>query len=79
MIPWRQHDKNPFLEIKKLTEGLAHNTPHVAIQKVITIFNALFQSSSQCLLSTLYEDAFRHSKQAEWKKTFIYAVDLLGP
>jgi hypothetical protein len=75
---WKPAEKNNFSEISRLSEGLSKHVPHSAIQKIVSIFNNLFQSYNQSLLSNLYEEAFKLSNK-DWKKSFICAVDLLSP
>lgn len=75
---WKQKDKSPFSEIKRLAEGLSNYPSQTAIHKIITIFNKLFISHKHSLLSTLYEDAFKPN-HPEWRDTFASAIDQFDP
>ena len=70
---WKKNEDTTFSKVKRLTEGLADHSPHSAVQKITRIFNALFQSYNQSLLSNLYEEGFKkNSKDA--KMSLIYAI-----
>lgn len=75
---WKQKDKNPFSEIKRLAEDLSSYPPQTAVHKTIVIFNKLFLSHKQSLLSTVYEGAFKPN-HPEWREIFALAIDLLDP
>lgn len=75
---WRQSEKNSFSEIIKLCDGLSNNVTQVKLQKVVSIFNKLFQSYNHSLLSNLYEDAFKLYNK-DWSKNYAIAVDLFDP
>ena len=76
---WNKTEDNAFTRVKTLTEGLANHSSYSAIQKLTMIFNKLFQSYNQSLLSNLYEEVFKKKTSDSWKKTFCYAVELFAP
>lgn len=45
-----------------MSEGLSTQSSHSASQKIVAIFNNLFQSFNQSLLSTLYEEVLKQKQ-----------------
>jgi hypothetical protein len=78
---WKKAEKGPFTDIKRIAEGLPHNSSQAALEKIVSILNKLFPSLNQSLLSTIYEDATKSymTDNTLWKKSLVEAVELFSP